>query len=363
MILYASSPDGVAQQQNYYDQLRMNAEQNNAARFDAAQARALQATLQQRESDRRSQDAADTSAEQADQFNQRLAFEGQQGDLNRASHEKDVNTQYSSTHADRQDAINQRDFEQAQKLAMAGQIPQTEEKVASLYPNFSKDQIKVLAAASSQHAFDRFGTALDMSIRAGNPLPLEAVSKIVNPDSPMYKDAIDFRTEKLAPFVQQFKTGEDKARKGNLAAKIQADTEAAPLPTSLSANTPMWAGGYANPINWGIRLGEHLFPDITPDNTIQPRGDWQTRAPSIVSSLRAGNDPAVTTDVTTGKFVNTMLNPNGGPQAPEPIVPPIQPGPVAPVPGVPTVTTQAQFDALPSGAIYIGKNGKQFRKP
>lgn len=357
MIIYGSSPDAVAQQQNYYDQLRQNAGQNNAARWDAAQARALQATLSQRESDQRAQDAADTSAEQADQFNQRLAFEGQQGDLNRASHEKDVNTQYTSTHADRQDAINQRDFEQAQKLAMAGQIPQTEDKVATLYPNFSKDQIKVLASASAQHAFDRFGTALDMSIRAGNPLPLEAISKIVNSDSPLYKDAVDYRTEKLAPFVQQFQTGEDKARKGNLAQRITSDVQAPPLDENVSGAT-WW-----NPLSWAARGLHNLVTPAANKNPITPVGDWQARAPQIVSALRAGNDPSVTTDVTNGKFVNTMLNPNGGPQAPEPIVPPIQPGPVAPVSGVPTVTTQSQFDALPSGTIYIGKGGKQFRKP
>lgn len=31
--------------------------------------------------------------------------------------------------------------------------------------------------------------------------------------------------------------------------------------------------------------------------------------------------------------------------------------------GIPTVTTKAEFDALPKGAEYIGKNGKRYRKP
>lgn len=54
------------------------------------------------------------------------------------------------------------------------------------------------------------------------------------------------------------------------------------------------------------------------------------------------------------------------PQA-APVVAPGAPAPVraaAPAPEVPpTVTTKAQFDALPSGAIYVGRNGHRYRKP
>lgn len=38
--------------------------------------------------------------------------------------------------------------------------------------------------------------------------------------------------------------------------------------------------------------------------------------------------------------------------------------PDSPLPsGPPTVTTKAEFDALPSGAIYTGKDGRKYRKP
>lgn len=353
MILHASSPDGIAAQQLQYDQLYNGNNQNNASRYDAAQARALQAMLSQRESDQRAQDAADTSAEQANQFNQRLAFQGEQGALDRASRERDVKTQYDSTHADRQDALNSKDFEQAQKLAMVGQTPQTEDKLKLQYPKFDANQIKVLANASAQYGLSKFQNAFHQSMQVGQPLPIEAIKNYVSPESPFYQDAVDHRSSSLAGPQALYDASAEKVRKGNLATRIQEDISAPPLDTSLGfgdfIRAPISSTAFA--------LKNLVLPSVPASSVIQPSGNWQSRAPQIVSALQAGNDPSVTTDVTTGKFIPAYQNLNA------PVAMPILPPQPAPSSTVPTVTSQAQFDLLPSGTIYIGKGGKQFRKP
>lgn len=65
----------------------------------------------------------------------------------------------------------------------------------------------------------------------------------------------------------------------------------------------------------------------------------------------------------------------GAPQPPTPTAiapgvttPPAIPAPPvaaapAPAPSTPTITTKEQFDRLPSGTIYVGKNGRRYRKP
>lgn len=40
-----------------------------------------------------------------------------------------------------------------------------------------------------------------------------------------------------------------------------------------------------------------------------------------------------------------------------------RPATAAPAGAAPTITSKQQFDALPSGATYVGKNGKRYRKP
>jgi hypothetical protein len=42
---------------------------------------------------------------------------------------------------------------------------------------------------------------------------------------------------------------------------------------------------------------------------------------------------------------------------------PAMPEPIAPVDNIPTISTKEERDALPSGAIYIGPDGKKHRKP
>lgn len=312
MIIYGSSPDAVAQQQQFYDQYNLGANQNNAARFDSAQARALQAALQQREFDQRAQDSADSSDQSAQQFNQRLAFQADQSALDRASREKDVATQYSSTHADRQDALNQRDFEQAQKLAMTGQTPQTEDELKLQYPKFDANQIKVLAQASSQHGLSRFQQAFDQSLKNGQPLQIDAIKNYVNPKSSLYQDAIDSRTATLAPLQMEHDEGQSKADKGNFASRIIADTSATPLDTSLGfgdfVRAPISSTAFA--------LKNLISPSVPASSVIQPSGDWQSRAPAIIAALKSGQEPLVQTDAITGRFAPVVPDFNGRPAAP-----------------------------------------------
>lgn len=54
---------------------------------------------------------------------------------------------------------------------------------------------------------------------------------------------------------------------------------------------------------------------------------------------------------------NWMQKPSASAAAPPPIE-----GPIAPS-SIPTVTSREEYDRLPKGAEYIGKNGKRFRKP
>jgi len=52
-----------------------------------------------------------------------------------------------------------------------------------------------------------------------------------------------------------------------------------------------------------------------------------------------------------------------GSPAPAPAAPPARNAPVSPAAPKTQVMTQAQYDALPPGTVYIGKNGKKYRKP
>lgn len=328
MILYASSPDGVAAQQQFYDQYNLGANQNNAARFDAAQARALQATLTQRDYDQRAQQASDDAAQRAQQFNQGEDFSAGQNALDRASREKDVQTQYASTDKNRTDALNQKDFDNAQRLAMAGQTPQTEDLLKTQYPNFDSNQIKVLANASAQYGLSKFQAALDRSVKLGQPLPIEAIKGYVNPESPFYQDAVDHRNSVLAPATSAFNSSDKKAFQGNNAINISKDvSELNPSPATTagldwlpSRNQTAYQNvvsgvGMALPLvgllGRGIaKAGAGVANYFDPPHQAQPTGDWQTRAPQIVAALNSGQNPDVTTDPVTGGFKPAFLNPN-----------------------------------------------------
>lgn len=326
MILYASSPDGIASQQFNYDQFRLGANQNNAARFDAAQARALSAALQQREQDQARQDAADSVGIKLGLNLQDQNFTAEQNRLNRTSAERNVNTQYSSTHTDRQDALAARDFDTAQKLATSGQLEQDPEKLKLLYPHFDTNQIKILADASSQHGLSRFQNALDQSLRNGSPLPVEAVKNYVSPSSTAYQDALDHRIAALAGPQKIYDASVEKSRKGNLSESISSrlaglntnpnSTEGVNwLPSkdqsawqNFSSIGGMLTGQINRPL---MKAAAGVVNYFSPPEQIQPAGDWQGRARDVTNSLRSGNDQSVVIDASTGQLVPNMQNPNG----------------------------------------------------
>ena len=65
VMLYAESPNGLASQQMAYDNYYTGANENNASRYDAAQARAVQNILQQRQADAEAQRYSDSEASRA----------------------------------------------------------------------------------------------------------------------------------------------------------------------------------------------------------------------------------------------------------------------------------------------------------
>lgn len=85
MTLFASTPDGLAEQQRFYDQLYGAAGARNAAAISDAGAQNVRTILAQRELDRRDRQFNADAQQRADQFAQNLAYGSRQADLNRGS--------------------------------------------------------------------------------------------------------------------------------------------------------------------------------------------------------------------------------------------------------------------------------------
>jgi hypothetical protein len=69
MMIYAESPNGLAQQQNYYDQFYLGAAQANRAAYDAAAARSMEAALRQQAVDEAARRSDIVDQMNADQLN------------------------------------------------------------------------------------------------------------------------------------------------------------------------------------------------------------------------------------------------------------------------------------------------------
>ena len=142
--------------------------------------------------------------------------------------------------------------------------------------------------------------------------------------------------------------------------------------------------------NWGIRAPQwkmSFFPkqkpkaDPTPtvsDNGFVPASvaGWaqaptpaQLAASSGAPSEETGIPSFIPQDTTSGTMPSpvaalSVQGGSGGWAGWPPLSPPTTPPMAASALEVPTlVSSQAQFDALPPGAIYIGKNGKKYQKP
>lgn len=118
MTIYASSPDGLAQQQNFYDNLFGAAGARNAAAVTDVAGQNVRTILAQRELDRRDRQFNVGNQINADQFAQNLAYGAQQNDLNRKA-ELDFRT---NANQDRQNQYEEGVLREAAKLAEVGQL-------------------------------------------------------------------------------------------------------------------------------------------------------------------------------------------------------------------------------------------------
>jgi hypothetical protein len=98
------------------------------------------------------------------------------------------------------------------------------------------------------------------------------------------------------------------------------------------------------------------------------RAGYAGRAWNSFLGTPVSNDPSLVFPegaVPTGRRQRFLARPAYFRQAPEPVAVPVAP-PTSTVTNrtaVPIVATQSEFDSLPSGAVYIGSNGRRYRKP
>ena len=147
MILYASNPDQLAQQQLEYDRMYGSANENNAARYDAAQSRAVEAILRQRAQDQQQQQFDQNNISQGQDQQAKYDFYSQQGALDRASRSAD---------AAANKAVNfktENDRQEAEEMRSIDILPTDPEALKRYFPNWEPERIARVAgqAATAQH--------------------------------------------------------------------------------------------------------------------------------------------------------------------------------------------------------------------
>ncbi len=142
--------------------------------------------------------------------------------------------------------------------------------------------------------------------------------------------------------------------------RVRADLIASGVPERDASEQAMRQVGFGSP-GFSSALNEANEPSPRKYNAIagldplglNPPSRLQMTAPEFQSFLQTAPPELRTNTVNTA--IEQMLQPPAGFN--------VTNAPVASGGGIPTVTTKAEFDALPKGAEYIGKNGKRYRKP
>jgi hypothetical protein len=308
MVLYASSPDGLAAQQSSYTQLYSQANQDNANRAQQAQQQAIQDALQQQQQD-----------QSAYQFDQGENFQGTQAAADRVQRAKDVATQYGSAKQNREDMMDQKNFQLATSLAERGLLPDNKDDIESQYPNLDDSDIATLTTVNGSAKYSNYQTALQQALRNGTAPP--PVDTFLTPNSPFYDRAKGALTSTMAPILSDVAKNTKAANTANLEANIAKDVAAPPLDTDV--NPVQWW----NPVSWLAGIHKFGIPSVTPDQQIQPAGNWQQRAQNVTAALtnpKTGpslqEQAGITVDPTTGNYVPLTV-----PSAPRTAIAPATP--------------------------------------
>lgn len=139
MMIYAGSPDALAQQQNFYDSLYNQAGARNASALTDANARAIQQILAQRKVDQDQNQLNFGNQYQMNSDAQKMAFNQDQNALNRTA----AADAKAASESDRNDTYQEHVLNEAAGQAL--QLPLNPEKLANLYPMLSPDRIKRLS--------------------------------------------------------------------------------------------------------------------------------------------------------------------------------------------------------------------------
>jgi len=184
-------------------------------------------------------------------------------------------------------------------------------------------------------------------------------------ESELTPDAVDFKNVKT---YQDSATGE-KFLGGRIGGKIyNLNTD----PPTLVANAIEFTPGAATPISKadvgvtrGLLLGDEEFADLSIEDQTQASAEITARVDEIMRSASSRGEPVNQADATRQALAEmkeqgriqkrpwwqTGFGLLGAEQE------------LVDQSDTQTITTQAQYDALPSGATYVGADGNTYRKP
>jgi len=280
-MLYAESPNGLAASQQFYAQYYNSANENNASRYDAAQARAVQNILTQREADAQAQRYADSEASRAQ--DQQTAY-----DFNASEAQKNRDAQFA-LYGSRGGA---KSFDDMMKMID--------------YAPSDPDELAVFTRGMMT------GDAAKYQIMVQQRDKMIAANK---------QQQVDKQTAIDAPQNQAATEGAVLAGAGNLYNRATADTAAI-------AASPTQVAHWYNP-RWSAA--------IQPENIIQP----SDHAKALMATLRSGLAPQITPGAIAAKDSTLQVNPVTGNLEPRyqttpsyrpPVILPSNPAPVAPPP-------------------------------
>jgi hypothetical protein len=280
-MLYAESPNGLASQQMAYDNYYTGANENNASRYDAAQARAVENILRQQQADAEAQRFADENAATTSATGTANAFTASENQKAR----------------DAQFAL----------YGNKGGVKSFEDMIRVI--DYAPSDPKQLAIFTQGMAP---GDAAKYQIMVQQRDKMIAANK---------QQQVDKQTAIDAPQNQAATEGAVLAGAGNLYNRATADTAAI-------AASPTQVAHWYNP-RWSAA--------IQPENIIQP----SDHAKALMATLRSGLAPQITPGAIAAKDSTLQVNPVTGNLEPRyqttpsyrpPVILPSNPAPVAPPP-------------------------------
>jgi len=315
-MLYGSGPDQLATQQMEYDRLYNSSNENNASRYDAAQARAVENILRQRQADAEAQRFADQEAGRSQDQQTAYDFRANQAALDRTAQFSPYGSRGGNQKFD--ELVKQIDW-----------LPSDPKQLAAFAPGLPPDQFNQLQLMVQRR---------DKMIAANQQQQADKQAVI---DAPQNKAATE---------------GAALADAGNLYNRAAADTAA------IAKNPITPARAWYNPAGWAQPAG------IPSDNIIQPSDHAnalmatrdRTLAPQITPGAIAAKDSTIQVNPVTGNIepryqtTPSFRPPVILPSNPPPVAPPVAPPPIqaAPSPIVPNKTAATlPLPLLPTGKV------------